>query len=321
MQIKEICFENFEDFLKQLILPSGELFGKLEGFIFRGLPSGKYELIPSALREQNKEQLWKMVEADKEMKELEYWQVQAEYSLIREFYRLANQKGLKVPRIKTISNNYATTMPSELFIRENDYVWIDEEFEELVAFAQHYGLPTRMLDWTFDINVAMYFASVGAAKRYCEDNGREEKDIMVIWALNAQFFQTCHPYPLKQAPLSFVVPSYSDNPNLRAQKGILSHWRIIVPGTSSSNTEMQSKKTDRTPLDQLLVECLSGPFFDNMPMLYKFIIPQKDMVNMYKYIHKMGYGAASLFPGYDGVVREINENKLIRNLGQCKEKN
>ena len=307
-------FENFEEFLKQLVLPSGELFGKLDGFVFRGLSSGKHELIPTALREGSRERLWSLVTADEATKELEYWQIQAEYSLIREFYRIANQKGLKVPRIKSISNNYATLVPFELFIQENNYLWIDEEFEELVAFAQHYGLPTRMLDWTFDVNVAMYFASSGAAKRYYEEGEKREKDVMVIWALNAQFYQMCHPRPIVQAPLAFVVPSYSDNPNVRAQKGILSHWRIEVPGTRSGSTGMQLKKIDRTPLDQLLAKDCASPFYNQMVMLYKFIIPQEEMVNMYHYVHKMGYGAASLFPGYAGVVKEITENKIIKSI-------
>ena len=317
MQIKEICFENFDDFIKSLVLPSGDLFNKLNGFIFRGVSSGKYELIPSALREQNREKLWKSIECDEIMKELEYWQIQAEYSLIREFYRLANQKGLKIPKVQVISNNFATLMPFELFIRENDYLWVGEEFEELVAFAQHYGLPTRMLDWTFDINVAMYFASIGSIKEYSmEKEGNIEKDVMVIWALNAQYFQSRHPYPLNMAPLSLVVPSYSDNPNLRAQKGILSQWRIVVPGHGSDTTEMLTKKVDRTPLDQLITKFYEREKFDETVALYKLTIPKGECIDMYNYIQKMGYGAASLFPGYDGVVKEISESKMCRDVGR-----
>ena len=58
----------------------------------------------------------------------------------------------------------------------------------------------------------------------------------------------------------------------------------------------------------------SLPFYNQMVMLYKFIIPQEEMVNMYHYVHKMGYGAASLFPGYAGVVKEITENKIIKSI-------
>ena len=322
MQIKEIRFGGFDDFIKNILFPSGSLFNKLEGFIFRGVSSGKYELVPSALRGQNKEKIWQCIECDETMKELEYWQIQAEYSLIREFYRLANQKGLKIPKVQVISSNFATLMPFELFIRENDYLWVGEEFEELVAFAQHYGLPTRMLDWTFDINVAMYFASVGSIKECIMETGENsEEDVMVIWALNAQYFQSRHPYPLHRVPLSFVVPSYSDNPNLRAQKGILSQWRIVVPGNGSDVTVIQSKKVDRTPLDQLLTKFYERENIDKTIVLYKFVIPKGECIGMYNYIQKMGYGAASLFPGYDGIVREIAENKMCRDVRRNRSEN
>lgn len=322
MQIKEISFESFDDFIKRIVLPSGDLWERLGGFVFRGVPSIGYELIPSSLRIQNLDKVWEMMEADDEMKEMEYWQIQAEYTLIREFYRLANQNGLKIPKVRTISNNFATLMPFGLFIREHDYLWIDEEFEELVAFAQHYGLPTRMLDWTFDINVAMYFASMGVISKYFEeDMDREVEDKkMVIWALNAQMYQNRNPFPRTLAPLSFVVPSYSDNPNLKAQKGILTHWRIIVPGLNSKNREIFTQKTDRTPLDQLLAKFYEKDKLDQIVMLYKFIIPKAECVNMYNYIYKMGYGAANLFPGYDGVVKEIHDNKMLRKVIQQQKK-
>ena len=55
-------------------------------------------------------------------------------------------------------------------------------------------------------------------------------------------------------------------------------------------------------------------------MLYKFIIPQSESINMYNYIYKMGYGAASLFPGYDGVVKEIHDNKMLHEVMQHQNK-
>ena len=37
-------------------------------------------------------------------------------------------------------------------------MWLPEDLYDITALAQHYGLPTRLLDWSFEINIAIFFA-------------------------------------------------------------------------------------------------------------------------------------------------------------------
>ena len=60
---------------------------------------------------------------------------------------------------------------------------------------------------------------------------------------------------------------------------------------------------------------------NEMIIMYKFIIPKNECVNMYNYIHKMGYSAASLFPGYNGVAKEIHEKKILQEFTERLKKN
>lgn len=51
MKIETIKYNSFDEFLVDVILPSGELKKKLDGFIFRGERTNKRKLLPGALRE------------------------------------------------------------------------------------------------------------------------------------------------------------------------------------------------------------------------------------------------------------------------------
>ena len=44
-------------------------------------------------------------------------------------------------------------------------------------------------------------------------------------------------------------------------------------------------------------------------VMWQMLVPRKDRKELYEYIRKRNVNAASLFPGYEGVVRCIKEDR------------
>lgn len=90
----------------------------------------------------------------------------------------------------------------QIHIGKND-VW------EMLCIAQHFGVPTRLLDWTSNLNVAAYLAMPEA-----QENGQEQDG--AIWCLNATRIAEKYRLPMdnlydEQAGISGIdeLPAYS----------------------------------------------------------------------------------------------------------------
>ncbi|EEX28829.1 FRG domain-containing protein [Lactobacillus crispatus] len=297
--IKNAKYTTMENMLHDIYFHSGKLKNLNSGYIFRGEGSNEYQLLPSALRKSNQEKLLQIASGDSEnsdKREYEFFQRMAELELLRRFYLKSNENGLKIYPTDTVStfDEFAIDKLIKGVINKS---WIPNDLENVAALAQHYGVMTRLLDWTFNFNVAFYFAAVNALNNIC-DTGASDKS-MVIWALNYDELSRSS----VNKSLKFVIPPYIDNPNLKTQKGILSYWK----SDPINEEDMYKKRIDRTPLNEILQDNYSG---DEIA-LYKIEMPISEAYKLLTFVNTNGYTTASLFPGYNGVASECNESEMI----------
>lgn len=305
--IVEHKFETAEDFLNALAPWSSSL--SLDGFVFRGHSKVNYLLSPTSMRTSSEESIWECclpaLEITGSSRDNDYSLAYAEYQLIRDFYRKADARGLHVP----ISDRLRKRLHQEVDFRTmaawiDGDKWLPNDMLEVAALAQHYGVPTRLLDWTYDPFVAAYFASKPPLNT--------EGDLC-IWGLNTVtvgLFETVK----KDFPLKLVTPHYSGNPNLAAQKGLFSHWATSVPGLDNiSSRELSALPlVDRRPLDVLLAEYLKGTVNAVSRLFVKLVLPNSQALELANLLRKFGYGPSKLFPGYEGVAMELKERPLLK---------
>jgi len=301
--LKEIHCTDAKDFISKFSY-GGEYFHlRNENFIFRGEPSDQYSLIPSSLREKNRTNIERIIrnfipEFSKDIFDLsiEYHQITSEYILLSMFFRECDRNGLYIPDITDLRSLAAVKIPLQEEL-DNIEKWLPLNYIELAGLAQHYGIYTRLLDWSFDFNVALYFAVSGYMLNKTDNHPKN----IVIWALNTEIVVN---NKFDMTGLKITVPKYNSNPNLCAQKGVFTLWQITNTGR---DFEMH---TNRAPLDQLIKknsELIITNTKNGNP-LYKIYIPVENYHELKTYLETSGYDSARLFPGYGGAAKYILNN-------------
>ncbi|OIU73152.1 FRG domain-containing protein [Rossellomorea aquimaris] len=327
--LKEVWIEE-SDLFFQDFSPIGKYSFLFERFIFRGERTEKFnKLLPTSLREDkgSVEKLYGFAQLSgmditHPQYNFESFYQSAELNILMNFYRAANYKGLNLPDVSFFRNHSLEMFPSIDMLRiEIGDKWLPNQFLEIAALAQHYGLPTRLLDWSKDLYTSLYFASAGAL--HSEDDSK----YLVLYALDyftIEFFKNT----TARIPLRLITPELYKNPNLNYQKGILSAWEYK---TCYIQDLMKQNQVSGKELDELLFPLVNNKSLDVLiqeyvdenniswggdgfeeqePLIYKFYIPISLAHKIYDYLLKIGYGADRLFSGFEGISQMLKDNMV-----------
>lgn len=233
------------------------------------------------------------------------------YTLLK-FLDWTDRSGLKIsttPEIRRMIHENINYKP------KNNGDWPHHDFLEIVSLAQHYGIPTEALDWSYDYNIAIYFA----VKNVLEENNNDD---CVLWALNYKLFEDSYiPNYKNHYHLQFYRPEYNTNPNLRAQKGL---FTLIT----HKYDELDSRPVDEIVVedfirntiqdygDEKIIRIEGLGIFNHSKsekLFYKFIIPNTLKHEILNELYLNGYSEEYLFPDYSGVVLAIENRVQLEN--------
>jgi FRG domain len=165
-----------------------------------------------------------------------------------------------------------TSLPLREFAPENDW--------DYLALAQHHGLPTRLLDWTYNSLAALWFAVREPAPK--KENS-EELDNGVVWVLCGRvrdiLVDTQNSGPLDNQPHTLIFRPKTISRRIATQSAVFTVHKL-----------MHGEK---------FVALNRNPLYEKK--LIKIIIPPTAFPKLRAELNTHGTNAASLFPDLDGL--------------------
>lgn len=287
---------------------------KYNAWGFRGHGSAAWTLTPPLLRRPRFQSLTRETNVAL-LQELLAFETQ----IMQEFVQRADQHGLSVPQF-----DIAEAFESFLeFVRSPMKAHSDTILKAQAssyhksmlpnwALAQHYGCPTRLLDWTWRPFIAAYFAAkdaccilerVSEGRAASEDVEADKLGLLAVWALPPIITITSAIDGSTRKAMDrveMVRAPRSSNPNLGAQAGFFTLDRSHVPLVPLEE-RVRLLFEGQMPRDD--VDGLLRP-------LKKFTMPMSRAGHLLQRLRSFDINAASVYPGYGGVAESLRESRF-----------
>jgi len=286
-----------QEFLNALS-PWGSYFGDArltDYWLFRGQGEDK-PLVPSLFRKNNKLSSLTRRAVDN------YPQLLlAERDILIQFFEIADKRGLILPDDSQDLRSILETVKSKDFLVEKGLEsWSPTKLAlSLTALAQHYGIPTRLLDWTRQSFIAAFFAAESALKV-----DKSDFSLLVVWSFLFPLFGKHDDISKDTDPVHVVTAPSATNPNLKAQQGIFTLFNRFYTKESegiypSMDKYLEDLANEADPehsdADKLIVDL----------RLRKFTLPISEASKLLYLLAKIDITPSAIYPGYHSIVSDI----------------
>ncbi len=223
------------------------------------------------------------------------------HALVPSLFRHPSKKKVETMRELELDIARVFAQRSPPFVQQS----FRDEWEQMF-FMQHYGIPTRLLDWSESPLIAMYFALTGG-ERYA--NGKPKKDA-AIWMLNPAMWNRG-----ALSDISFTggvldtskeqVRSYGPNVDLEQRKNL----PVMIYGTHNSPRIVAQRGTFSLfgkSKDCMATAYKAAEFADGI--LHKVVVPKEKREEVALSLLKKGVSDTTIYPDLQGLSLELKKH-------------
>ena len=292
-----------QEFLNYL-LPNAEHWNSASRgeLAYRGQASSCWALVPRAFRKTQRVGYEPYAPAGGSKRVV--LQVESEFQAVYRFVKEADRAGFQITEAS--NRMILQENPDKIFGDVNwMYNWPQDDILETLSLAQHHGVPTRLLDFTEDPEIAAYFAasSLWDTRENRVDSG-EHGEYLAVWVIDLRFIRTINKivnrYPER---IGEVRVPRANNPYLRAQLGFFLIDRgandVISRGELLSLDEVIQERArfwNRKGIEQT--------WFDEMPVR-KVRIHNTHTGDLLRWLENRGVTKGMLMPSLDRIVESL----------------
>jgi hypothetical protein len=219
-------------------------------------------------------------------------QRRAELRLVNYFLFLADRVGLPIP-----GDGQHLRLPDTLQrMRPSFDDWPWPGVLEILAIAQHHGVPTRLLDFTHDPMTAAFFAAHGALEAAVD--GADAARQLAVWAVDLRSISgsvEVHRERGEKPPVIWVTASRAGNTFLHQQDALFL-------------LDLDAESREFPPdLEQAIVRAPARAGLEPAaePIIVRHTLAYEHTPELLRLLWNENYPPAQLMPTYDNVVRPL----------------